>query len=215
MRIGIERGENRDEVLRIHRRNRSQRRLANRRDLVGQQIEQQVVDAGQPRDAPADAAERADGFEANLRVGRGVPNELDERFGRGWIANPSERTDGLDQHRSIAARQQRHQRRQRARILERAETLHGERARVRIRVFREREQGRKRARVLEPLQRERDRPPADARLTARIEHGRRERAVRVQSHERVEAEPERRRRDISSRVVLVAGRLRQGARLQD
>ena len=100
-------------------------------------------------------------------------------------------------------------------ILQRRQSLDGERARVRVRVLGQRQQRRQRALVLEPLQRERHRPPAHARLTAAVEHGGRELRVRLQPDQRVDRQAARRRRRVAPHIVAFVGRLREGAGLHD
>ena len=83
-----------------------------------------------------------------------------------------------------------------------------------LRIPRERQQPRHGAAVLDPLQRVRDRPPADARLPARVQHRRHQLITRLQPHERVYGEAEGRHRSVAARVDVVGGRLGEHARLQ-
>ena len=97
---------------------------------------------------------------------------------------------------------------------ERAEPLRGERARVQVaRPPRKRQQRGQRALVLEPLQRVRHGPPAHRRLAGRVEHGGRERRVRLQPHERVERRGgTARRRAARAYVDVVRVQMRERAR---
>ena len=205
VRIGIEAGQDRDEVLRIDRRRRPQRRGANDRTGIGEQVQQRIVDGAVV--GRADARERADRFDAHLRIGIGGADELEQRRGRRWIADASQRANGLDEDGSIAARQQRHQHRQRRLVLQRGEAFDGEGPREWIRVFRERQQRRQRAPLLEPLKRERELPPSHARLTVRVEHRRRELRIRLQP------EACRGHRRVAPCVVIFRRHLGERARL--
>ena len=68
--------------------------------------------------------------------------------------------------------------------------------------------------ILEALQRERDRPPAHARLRA-IEHGGRQLVVRVQTDQREQRQPQGPNRRIADRVAVGARRLGHGSGLND
>ena len=93
-----------------------------------------------------------------------------------------------------------------------AESFDRKRARVRVGVLGERHERAERPLVLEALQRERDRPPADARLTRRVEHDRGQHVVGLQSNQRFDAKPERRRRRVEPRLVSIRRQLRQDSR---
>jgi hypothetical protein len=97
----------------------------------------------------------------------------------------------------------------------RAEPLDGKRPRVRILIFRQRQQRRQRRAVLEPLQRVGDRPPSHARLRRAVEHRGRQLRIRLQPHQRIDAETRGRRRRVAPDIVVVAGGLRERARLHD
>ena len=166
MRVRIEAGEHGDEVLRVGGGQRPQRRASNRRARVREHVEQRFSDPGR-----ADVAECADGFEPHQRIGCRVADELQQRFCRRRVANRAQRAHRLDEDRAFAARNQRHQHRQRRSSLQPGQSLDRERASVGMLIARERQQRRQRTRVLEALERVGDRPPSDPRLCAAVEHG--------------------------------------------
>ncbi len=213
MRIGFEARQHGDEAFPIERRVRAERRGADRRRRIGDEVQQRVH---QPRRRRVvKSAERGDRLQTSVRLGVGRLNDLQERRNRRRIADAPGRADRFDEDRPIAARQKRQEHRQRGAILERAQPFDGERPGVRVGVFRQRHERRLRARVFEALQRKRHRPPVHARLAGRVEHGGRERTVRLQTHERIDPEPKGRSRGVRPRVFIRARRLRERAGLHD
>ncbi len=121
------------------------------------------------------SAKRADRLELHRRIHSGVVNHLQEWLRRRHVADLPERTNRFDEDAAVAAGQQRHQHRQRRAILERTQSLHGERARVWIRVLGQREERRQAALVFEALQRVGHRPPRHFRpALGRRQRGRRQ-----------------------------------------
>ena len=164
-----------------------------------------------------EAAERADRLEPDLRVGRRRRAMIrSSGCGRRRIADAAERADRLDRARRV--------RRSTAAAAAPAAPTRSfsapspltANARVYgFGVLRQRQQRRQRALVLEALQRERDRPPAHARLAGRVEHGGGELRIRLQPHQRVHRQAARRRRRVAAHIVVVARRLRERAGLHD
>ena len=187
-----------------------QRGRAHRRAGIGEDIEQEVEHTGRPH-----GADRADRLQPHVGLGAGGLDQLHERGRGGGIADAPQRANRLDQHGTVGGRHEREQHPQRGAILQRAEPLDRERARVRVWIPRQRDQRVQGARVREPLQRVRHGPPSHARLAGRVQHGRGERLVRLQPHERVHAEAEGGGRRVAPRVLGVGRRLRQRAGLND
>ena len=149
---------------RIERRQRAQRRGANRRARIGEHVEQRVA-----RSPGAwSAADRADTLRA-ARADRLVRVADDLRRA---AAPPTDRRCGRARERFRSARCARRSTAAAAAPAAAARSFSAPspltaNARVYgLRILGERQQRRQRALVLEPLQRERDRPPAHARLAA-------------------------------------------------
>ena len=209
MRIGIQPGQHGDEVLRIQLRQRADRRRANRRARVAEHVEQQIDDA-----VALDAADGGHRLEAQRRVGLHGGDELEERRGARRVADPAEGTNRFDRQRAIGSFDERRQQRDGRAILHHAEALDGKGPRIRMGILHERQQRGQGTGILEALQRERDRPPAHARLRA-IEHGGRQLVVSVQTDQREHRQPQCPNRRIADRVAVGARRLGHRSGLND
>ena len=130
------------------------------------------------------------------------------------VADPAEGTNRFDRQRAIGSFDERRQQRDGRAILHHAEALDGKGPRIRMGILHERQQRGQGTGILEALQRERDRPPAHARLRA-IEHGGRQLVVSVQTDQREHRQPQCPNRRIADRVAVGARRLGHRSRLND
>ena len=152
----------------------AERRRADRRARIAEQVEQRIDRRRRRRCRRAPSPLRA----AACGSAFGAANDL-RAAAAAAAGSPSRPSARIASTRDRAIRRRStsgSSTGDRGAVLQSRRALRRERARVRVRILGQRQQRRQRSRILEALQREGDRPPAHARLARRVEHGGRQRS---------------------------------------